>query len=139
VKLLAPLLLSLAGAAQAQSAPPTAAAATGSAATPPAAATDAAPRPALMLIEADIRDMEGFRAYTQAIIPIVQRFGGSYVVMRGARQDLEGDWGTTRVVISRWPSMDAARAFWFSPEYQQAIKLREGTGTFRITLLETAP
>lgn len=109
-------------------------------ATPPAApATDAAPRPALMLIEADIHDMDGFRAYTQAIIPIVQRFGGTYVVMRGERQDLEGDWGTTRVVISRWPSMDAARAFWFSPEYQQAIKLRQGTGTFRVTLLETAP
>lgn len=101
--------------------------------------TEATPRPALMLIEADIHDMDGFRAYTQAIIPIVQRFGGTYVVMRGERQDLEGDWGTTRVVISRWPSMDAARAFWFSPEYQQAIKLRADTGTFRVTLLETAP
>lgn len=100
---------------------------------------EATPRPALMLIEADIHDMDGFRAYTQAIIPIVQRFGGTYVVMRGERQDLEGDWGTTRVVISRWPSMDAARAFWFSPEYQQAIKLRAGTGRFRVTLLETAP
>ena len=106
---------------------------------PPAPAADAAPRPALMLIEADIHDMDGFRAYTQAIIPIVQRFGGSYVVMRGQRQDLEGDWGTTRVVISRWPSMEAARAFWFSPEYQEAIKLRQGTGTFRVTLLESAP
>lgn len=100
---------------------------------------EATPRPALMLIEADIHDMDGFRAYTQAIIPIVQRFGGTYVVMRGERQDLEGDWGSTRVVISRWPSMDAARAFWFSPEYQDAIKLRQGTGTFRVTLLETTP
>jgi uncharacterized protein (DUF1330 family) len=109
---------------------------------PPQAApapADAAPRSALMLIEADIHDMDGFRAYTQAIIPIVQRFGGTYVVMRGQRQDLEGDWGTTRVVISRWPSMEAARAFWFSPEYQDAIKLRQGTGSFRVTLLETAP
>lgn len=131
MRILAALLLSLAAAtAVAQPATPPPA---------PAPAADAAPRPALMLIEADIHDMEGFRAYTQAIIPIVQRFGGSYVVMRGQRQDLEGDWGTTRVVISRWPSMDAARAFWFSPEYQQAIKLRQGTGTFRVTLLETAP
>lgn len=129
MRMLATLLLSIAAVtAGAQPAAPT-----------PAPAPDAAPRPALMLIEADIHDMDGFRAYTQAIIPIVQRFGGSYVVMRGERQDLEGDWGTTRVVISRWPSMEAARAFWFSPEYQQAIKLREGTGTFRVTLLETAP
>lgn len=114
----------------------------GASSQPPKAApapVDAAPRPALMLIEADIHDMDGFRAYTQAIIPIVQRFGGTYLVMRGQRQDLEGDWGTTRVVISRWPSMDAARAFWFSSEYQDAIKLRQGTGSFRVTLLETAP
>jgi uncharacterized protein (DUF1330 family) len=129
LKILAILLLSFA-----------AAAAVAQPATPPTApAIETAPRPALMLIEADIHDMEGFRAYTQAIIPIVQRYGGQYVVMRGERQDLEGDWGSTRIVVSRWPSMDAARAFWFSPEYQAAIKLRQGTGTFRVTLLETAP
>jgi uncharacterized protein (DUF1330 family) len=96
-------------------------------------------RPALMLIEADITDMDRFREYTVAIIPIVQRFGGRYVVMRGARDDLEGDWGATRIVISEWPSMQAARDFWNSPEYRQAVTLREGTGTFRVTLLETAP
>jgi uncharacterized protein (DUF1330 family) len=105
--------------------------------------TEAAPeppaRPALMLIEADITDMDRFREYTVAIIPIVQRFGGRYVVMRGAREDLEGDWGATRIVISEWPSMQAARDFWNSPEYRQAVRLREGTGTFRVTLLETAP
>ena len=107
---------------------------------PPEAAPESEPGPpALMLIEADITDMERFREYTLAIIPIVQRFGGRYVVMRGARADLEGDWGQTRIVISEWPSMAVARAFWDSPEYREAVKLREGTGTFRITLLETAP
>jgi uncharacterized protein (DUF1330 family) len=92
-----------------------------------------------MLIEADITDMDRFREYTLAIVPIVQRFGGRYVVMRGARADLEGDWGQTRIVISEWPSMAVAQAFWDSPEYREAAKLREGTGTFRVTLLETAP
>lgn len=106
---------------------------------PTEAAAEAPARPALMLVEADITDMERFREYTIAIVPIVQRFGGRYVVMRGAREDLEGDWGTTRIVISEWPSMQAAKDFWNSPEYQAAIKLREGTGTFRVTLLETLP
>lgn len=117
-----------------------AASATRAAEPPP---TESAPelpaRPALMLIEADITDMDRFRAYTVAIVPIVQRFGGRYVVMRGAREDLEGDWGATRIVISEWPSMQAAQDFWNSPEYRQAVKLREGTGTFRVTLLETLP
>lgn len=101
-------------------------------------ATTPAP-PALMLIEAEITDMTRFRSYTQAIIPIVQKFGGRYLVMRGAREDVEGDWGATRIVVSEWPNMDRARAFWNSPEYREAVKLRAGTGTFRVTLLETMP
>jgi uncharacterized protein (DUF1330 family) len=103
------------------------------------AAPEARARPALMLVEADITDMERFREYTVAIVPIVKRYGGRYVVMRGARADLEGDWGATRIVISEWPSMQAALDFWNSPEYREAVKLREGTGTFRVTLLETLP
>jgi uncharacterized protein (DUF1330 family) len=107
---------------------------------PPESGIETVPGPpALMLIEADITDMDRFREYTLAIVPIVQRFGGRYVVMRGARADLEGDWGQTRIVISEWPSMAVAQAFWDSPEYREAAKLREGTGTFRVTLLETAP
>jgi uncharacterized protein (DUF1330 family) len=35
--------------------------------------------------------------------------------------------------------MQAALDFWNSPEYREAVKLREGTGTFRVTLLETLP
>lgn len=117
-----------------------AASATRAAEPPPTASAPEPPaRPALMLIEADITDMDRFRAYTVAIVPIVQRFGGRYVVMRGAREDLEGDWGATRIVVSEWPSMQAAQDFWNSPEYRQAVKLREGTGTFRVTLLETLP
>lgn len=89
-----------------------------------------------MLIEARIHDMARFGRYTQAIIPIVQRHGGRYIVMRGARETLEGDFGDLRVVISEWPTLEAARAFWNDPEYREAVRLREGTGEFRILLME---
>lgn len=105
------------------------------AATPPTGPSDA-PKRALMLIEAEITDMPGFGAYVQAIMPVFGKYGGRYVVMRGARNDLEGDWGATRIVISEWPSMAAAQAFWDSADYQAAKELREDTGSFRVTLLE---
>ncbi len=100
------------------------------------AAEPATRKRAYMLIEARITDMARFGRYAQAIIPIVQRHGGRYIVMRGSRETLEGDFGDTRVVISEWPTMDAARAFWNDPEYREAVKLREGTGEFRILLME---
>lgn len=42
----------------------------------------------------------------------------------------------TKIVIIKWPNGDMAKQFWNSPEYAQVKKLREGTGIFRIMLLE---
>lgn len=50
--------------------------------------------------------------------------------------DSENDVVETKIVIQKWPSVDMAKKFWDSPEYAQVKKLREGTGTFRIMLVE---
>ena len=39
------------------------------------------------------------------------------------------------VVVSEWPSRDAALAFWNSPEYAQVKKLREGLADVQIMLV----
>lgn len=93
---------------------------------------------AYMVILAEVPDMEAFRAYAVAAGALVAEFGGEYVV-RGAEDTecLEGDWlDETKCVISRWPSMDAARAFWNSDEYAEVRKLRLGKATVRVRLME---
>jgi uncharacterized protein (DUF1330 family) len=42
-------------------------------------------------------------------------------------------------VLAKFPSREAARAFWHSPEYAEAKKLREGKGTFYVTILDGLP
>ena len=57
-------------------------------------------------------------------------------MLGGEHEALEGEWGDTRIVVHRWPNADAARRFWNSEEYAELRKVREGTGDFRIMLLE---
>jgi uncharacterized protein (DUF1330 family) len=40
------------------------------------------------------------------------------------------------VVVLRFPDMEAARKWYFSPEYQDAVKHRLGAAKFRTVLVE---
>ncbi|WP_446830833.1 DUF1330 domain-containing protein [Candidatus Foliamicus sp.] len=50
----------------------------------------------------------------------------------------EGDmWSSRPCVVSRWPSLEAAKAFWNSQEYQEVLKpLRADTGLYDVGLFE---
>lgn len=91
---------------------------------------------AYLIIQATVTDWAKFKGYTQIVPDLVRQFGGEYVVMDGAPELLEGDKSPASVVVSKWPSKAAAKAFWGSPEYQQAIPLREGAGEFHIMLVD---
>ena len=95
-------------------------------------------KPAYVVIEAKLKEseMERFGLYASQVPALVSKYGGEYLVLGGHHEALEGDWDTTRIVLHRWPSMVEARKFWDSDEYQELKKLREGTGEFRIMLLE---
>jgi len=91
---------------------------------------------AYLVIEAILTDPAAFAPYTKAVPPIVAKYGGEYISLAGDSEVFEGDWGATKVVLHQWPTMQAARDFWFSEEYQKAKKLRAGTGTFRVMLVD---
>ena len=91
---------------------------------------------AYLVIEAVLTDPKGFIPYTKAVPGLVERYGGEYLSLAGESEVFEGDWGETRVVLHRWPDMDSARRFWYSDEYREAKKLREGTGQFRVMLVD---
>jgi len=91
---------------------------------------------AYIVVEAYISDAEKFAAYARAVPGLVTQFGGEYLVLGGEQQQLEGGKEGARTVIHRWPSLEAARAFWFSPEYEAIKTLRHGTGVFNVRLVQ---
>ena len=100
--------------------------------------------PAYMIITCKIADRDAFiRGYGVAAAALVEKFGGRYVLRGPGAELLEGDPGTidfegASMVISEWPDKAAARAFWNSPEYAEARKLREGIADCQVLLIESA-
>lgn len=98
----------------------------------------ASTRPGYIVVQGKVTDREGFKAYNEALPPIYAKYGGRHVALVPAPlvQVAEGTAEDRSVVISRFPSKEAAWAFWNSPEYAAAKKLREGKGEFFVMVLE---
>ncbi len=96
--------------------------------------------PAYMIVTAKIADRDAFLGgYGMAAAKLVEQFGGKYVLRGPGALLLEGDFGEgASMVISEWPDKAAAQAFWNSPEYAEAKKLRAGIADCQVLLIEAA-
>ncbi len=62
---------------------------------------------------------------------------GAEVCVRGGKVEvLEGDWSPERIVILKFASVDAAKAFNDSPEYGKARASRQGAAVMRMVVVE---
>jgi len=95
-----------------------------------------------MIVLGKVFDRPAFMAgYAARLPPLYERFGGQYVAVSGNPGVLEGAPGFESVVIARWPSEAAARAFWTSPEYVDLIRARTDNnwGEFTVVLVPALP
>ena len=59
------------------------------------------------------------------------------ICVRGGQVEvMEGDWQPERVVIAKFPSFGAAKAFYGSAEYLKARQAREGAAIMRLVVVE---
>lgn len=92
--------------------------------------------PAYMLVQATVTKPEAFAEYGAKVPELVAEFGGQYRVLGGNPDLVEGEWDKESIVISEWPDMETAKAFWNSPQYAELKKLREGAGDVSVMFLE---
>ncbi len=94
--------------------------------------------PAYMIVVARVADRDAFlKGYAARAAELIERFGGRYLLRAPGAELLEGDFGDgASVVVSEWPDRAAARAFWESPEYAEAKRLRNGIADCRVWLVE---
>lgn len=92
---------------------------------------------AWMIVSAKIGDREKFiSGYGTAAAKLVDQFGGRYIIRAPGAEMLEGEgWDGASVVVSEWPDRATALAFWNSPEYAEAKKLREGLADCSVLLV----
>ena len=66
----------------------------------------------------DIHDEAQINAYVQQAIPTILQAGGQVVVADDAPEQIEGSWHGKRTVILQFESVEAARNWYESAEYQ---------------------
>jgi len=92
--------------------------------------------PAYLLANIDVTDPEGYKAYSAEVGPLIAAHGGRVLIRAGACDVVEGDWQPRRVVLIEFPSLDAARAFYHSPEYAPVKQIRLDNSTAEVTLID---
>ena len=80
-----------------------------------------------LIANVDVRDADAYENYRSRTGAIVERHGGRFLVRGGPIEVLEGDPRLHRLVIIEVPSVEAAHAFYDSPEYQEIIPFRTST------------
>lgn len=93
--------------------------------------------PAYLIVEMNISNPEQYKQYMAAAPAAVKAAGGEYLVRGGKHESLEGDWQPHRVAVLRFPSYEAAKAF-YDGDYGVKVKpLRAGaTDYFNMVLVE---
>jgi uncharacterized protein (DUF1330 family) len=77
-----------------------------------------------MIFTEDIHDDEGLGVYAGRAIPTILEAGGRLLVVDDACEPVEGSWHGRRTVILEFDSVEAARNWYRSPEYQEVVGLR---------------
>jgi uncharacterized protein (DUF1330 family) len=94
---------------------------------------------AYVIAEVEITNPEGYKEYTIHVPATIAKYGGRFLVRGGAAEVLEGEWPQKRRVIIEFASMEAARRWWNSPEYEKPKAMRRANSKARLILLEGAP
>ena len=94
--------------------------------------------PAYVLAEIEITNPEGYKEYTTHVPATIAKYGGRFVVRGGKATALEGEWPERRRVLIEFPSVDAARKWFDSPEYEKPKAMRQAASKGRLLLMEGA-
>jgi len=72
----------------------------------------------------DVKNPEAYKEYIDKVKPIVEKFGGEYLVRAGEYKVIDGEWQYPRTVIIKFSSYEKALEWYNSEEYQPVKPIR---------------
>jgi uncharacterized protein (DUF1330 family) len=91
---------------------------------------------AYIIAEIVVQDTAEYDRYRPLAGATVAQYGGKFAARGGNVEILEGGGEPKRVVVIEFPDMAAAKRWYFSPEYQEALKIRLAASQGRMMLVE---
>jgi uncharacterized protein (DUF1330 family) len=94
---------------------------------------------AYVISDVEIRDQELIKQYRVLAQDSIAQHGGRYLARGGTVEAVEGDWAPKGLIIVEFPDMERARAWYRSPEYAEALKMRRGALDRRLVFVGGVP
>ena len=91
---------------------------------------------AYVVIRIKADDPTKLKDYQKVAPSIIEKYNGKLLVRGGEVVALEGAEETRRIVIIEFPSLDAAKKFYYSDEYSRAIELRKDVANFELIAVD---
>ncbi len=91
---------------------------------------------AYIIANVEVTDPVQYEDYKKWSTEAMKAHGAEVCVRGGKVEVLEGDWAPQRIVILKFPSVEAAKKFNESPEYGKARTARQGAAIMRMIVVE---
>lgn len=91
-----------------------------------------------VIAQITVTDPQAYKDYVIAVSPLVEQYGGEYLVRGGPAEHFEGDSIGERTVVIRFPSLQAAKDWYHSEEYAPVRAMRQAASTSLQTIVEGA-
>ena len=89
-----------------------------------------------VIAQITVTDPEAYPKYVALVQPIVEHFGGEFIVRGGRSESYEGTPPGDRNVVIRFPSFEAAQEWYHSELYAEAKAMRMAASTSVQTIVE---
>jgi uncharacterized protein (DUF1330 family) len=90
-----------------------------------------------VIVRMTVLDPEGYKTYVAGATAAIKQYGGRPLVRGGKFEICEGE-ARARNVVIEFDSFDQAKTYYYSPEYQAALKHRLGISIGDIVVVEGA-
>ena len=77
-----------------------------------------------VILDIEVNDWDAYAEYQERVAPLIEKWGGRYVVRGGETTVLEGDWKPSRLVVLEFPSRERLQGFATSAEYAPVAEIR---------------
>jgi uncharacterized protein (DUF1330 family) len=88
-----------------------------------------------VIVRVDVTNPEAYARYAAEATKAVAAHSGKFLARGGRHEGLEGQ-ARARNVVVEFDSYEAARAYYYSPEYRAARALRQGAAEIEMVLVE---
>ena len=72
----------------------------------------------------NVKNSEAYKEYVGKVKPIVEKFGGEYLVRNGEFKVIDGEWKHPRTVVIKFPTYEKAWEWYNSEEYKPIKSIR---------------